>query len=85
VQGEKRKMSGSALDLDINDLAPAVHAVGGVDAMRPEGRPVGGIGRQLGSLELVGTPALAGPLFGLFAFRLGHDESGLMIFLMWKT
>jgi hypothetical protein len=85
VQGEKRQKSESALDLDINDLAPPVHAVGGVYAMRPEGRPVGGIGRQLRGLELVGSPALAGPLFGLFAFRLGHDESGLMIFLKWKT
>lgn len=70
----KSGLSGLALYFYINNLSPTVHAVGGIDPVGPELGSVGRVGRQLRRFELVRPATLAGALFGLFAFRLAHDE-----------
>lgn len=63
-----------SLCFNINNLAPTIHAVGGIDPVRAE---KGAIGRVLGQLrgrELIGSTALPGALLRLFAFWLCHDE-----------
>lgn len=50
---------GEGLYLYINNLAPAIHSVGRIDAMRTESGAVGGVLRQLRCLELIGATALA--------------------------
>ena len=65
------------LGLDVQHLTPTVHPVGGIDAVRHKGRPVGRIFRELGRLETVRPAALGAALLGLFAFGIGHDSAEL--------
>src|SRR5664280_3039185 len=64
-------------DFDGENLAAAIHAALGVDAMRPDCAAVSGIHGELRRLEGVGRPAVGAAAFGLFSLRVSHDEKCL--------
>src|SRR3954470_12720733 len=62
------------LDLDVQDLTAAIHAVLRVDPMRAEGAAISRILGELGRFESVGGAAVSAATFGLLAFRIGHGR-----------
>ena len=59
------------LDLDVEDLATAIHAGLRIHAMRAESAAVGVLG-ELGSDVCIAGAAVGAAALGLFAFRIGH-------------
>jgi hypothetical protein len=66
--------SGKILDFCILYLAPTIHPVDRVDAVRDEGGIVCRVNDNLGCLKVVGTTPLAATGLGLFTFGLSHDS-----------
>lgn len=60
------------LQLDVEHLATAIHAIGRIDTVRTVKRPVLAVFGELRQFKLDGTAPLAATLLGLFAFWLGH-------------
>ena len=71
---EAKLSSAGNSDLNRKDLAAAIHSALGVDAMWPDGSAVSGVHGQLRGLEGVGSTTVGAATFGLFAFRVSHDE-----------
>ena len=67
------------LDLDVDDLAAAIRAVGRIHVMGAESRAIGRVFGDLGSLESVGCAAVCAAAFGLLAFRISHGRCGLKV------
>ena len=63
------------LDLDVEHLTTAVHAVLGIDAMRAESTAIGRIFGDFRSFESVGGATVGATAFGLLAFRICHGGS----------
>jgi len=77
----ERKGVKMRLEVDFDNLATAVHAVGGIYAVGRVCATVGGILGQQRSLKAIGTAASGAALLGMFAFRLCHDGKSWM----WKN
>jgi undecaprenyl-diphosphatase len=73
------------LNFDVEHLAAAIHAILGIHAMRAESAAIGRILGELGSFESIGSATVGAAAFGLFAFRIGHDDGFLSVGVSCKT
>ena len=74
---EKLSLEMSGSDLDVQHLPSAIHTCLRVYAMRTEGAAVRILG-ELGSDIGIAGSAIGAAALGLFAFRIGHKEGGLV-------
>lgn len=65
---------GAGSDFDVEHLATTIHPVIEIDVMRAEWGAVGRVNGVLRGLESVGGATVGATTFGLFAFRISHDE-----------
>jgi hypothetical protein len=64
----------SGSDFDRENLAASIQAALGIDTMGTDCATISGIDGELRRLKGVGGPAVGAAAFGLFAFRVSHDE-----------
>jgi hypothetical protein len=68
------KRKGTRSDLNIEDLATAIHAILRIHPVGAEETAIGRILGELRGLEGIGSATVGAATFGLFAFRISHGR-----------